>query len=130
MPELVNIKVGSLPGTKGLDATTVCPLDAKKSKKVLRMSATEKTGWLMVFFKNGALEVQPEIISSSLKPDELAQARSHAQQTVSDATEFVAMGRHTPSHESTTHQPHDRHAPHHPRHRDHRPVGQAWASHH
>jgi hypothetical protein len=61
-----------LPGTKGLDATTVCPLDAKKSKKVLRMSATEITGWLMVFFKNGALEVQPEIISSSLKPDELA----------------------------------------------------------
>jgi hypothetical protein len=40
MPELVNISVGSLPGTKGLDATTVWPLDAKKSRKVLRMSAT------------------------------------------------------------------------------------------
>jgi hypothetical protein len=49
MPELVNMSVGSLPGTKGLDATTVCPLDAKKSKKVLRMSATEITAWLMVF---------------------------------------------------------------------------------
>jgi hypothetical protein len=47
MPELVNIKVGSLPGTKGLDATTVWPLDAKKSRKLLRMSATEKTGVLM-----------------------------------------------------------------------------------
>jgi hypothetical protein len=47
MPELVNIKVGSLPGTKGLDATTVWPLDAKKSRKVLRMSATEITGVLM-----------------------------------------------------------------------------------
>jgi hypothetical protein len=44
----VNIKVGSLPGTKGLDATTVCPLDAKKSKKVLRMSETEMGAWLMV----------------------------------------------------------------------------------
>jgi hypothetical protein len=40
MPELVNISVGSLPGTSGLDATTVWPLEAKKSRKVLRMSAT------------------------------------------------------------------------------------------
>ncbi len=40
MPELVNINVGSFPGTKGLLATTVWPLDAKKSRKVLRMSAT------------------------------------------------------------------------------------------
>jgi len=48
MPELVNIKVGSLPGTKGLDATTVWPLDSKKSRKVLRMSETEMGAWLMV----------------------------------------------------------------------------------
>ncbi len=51
MPELVNISVGSLPGTSGLDATTVWPLEAKKSRKVLRMSATEKTAWLMVFYE-------------------------------------------------------------------------------
>ena len=51
MPELVNIKVGSLPGTKGLEATTVCPLDAKKSKKVLRISATEIEGVLMGWCK-------------------------------------------------------------------------------
>ena len=54
MPELVNIKVGSLPGTKGLDATTVCPLDSKKSKKVLRMSETEKVAWLMGCFAQSA----------------------------------------------------------------------------
>ena len=60
MPELVNIKVGSLPGTKGLDATTVCPLDSKKSKKVLRMSETEKVAWLMGVV---SLKVQPCIIS-------------------------------------------------------------------
>jgi hypothetical protein len=47
MPELVNISVGSLPGTKGLEATTVWPLEAKKSRKVLRMSATLITGWVM-----------------------------------------------------------------------------------
>ena len=41
MPELVNMSVGSLPGTSGLEATTVWPLEAKKSRKVLRMSATE-----------------------------------------------------------------------------------------
>jgi hypothetical protein len=29
-----------LPGTRGLDGTTVCPLEAKKSRKLLRMSAT------------------------------------------------------------------------------------------
>jgi len=40
MPELVNISVGSLPGTRGLDATTVWPLDAKKSRNIWRMSAT------------------------------------------------------------------------------------------
>jgi len=40
MPELVNISVGSLPGTSGLLATTVWPLEAKKSRKDLRMSAT------------------------------------------------------------------------------------------
>ena len=49
MPELVNINVGSLPGTSGLEATTVWPFDAKKSRKVLRMSATVKVGVLMVF---------------------------------------------------------------------------------
>ena len=49
MPELVNIKVGSLPGTKGLDATTVWPLEAKKSRKVLRMSAT--VNWGVVILK-------------------------------------------------------------------------------
>jgi hypothetical protein len=48
MPELVNIRVGSLPGTRGLDATTVWPLDSKKSRKVLRMSETEMGAWLMV----------------------------------------------------------------------------------
>src|SRR5574344_2162053 len=48
MPLLVNIKVGSLPGTSGLDSTMVWPLAAKKSKKVLRISATVKAGWLMV----------------------------------------------------------------------------------
>jgi hypothetical protein len=41
MPELVNIKVGSFAGTSGLDGTMVCPLLAKKSRNVLRMSATE-----------------------------------------------------------------------------------------
>ncbi len=40
MPELVNISVGSLPGTKELDGTTVWPLEAKKSRNILRMSAT------------------------------------------------------------------------------------------
>jgi hypothetical protein len=44
MPELVNMRVGSLPGTKGLDATTVWPLAAKKSKNDLRMSATDSWG--------------------------------------------------------------------------------------
>jgi hypothetical protein len=44
MPELVNIKVGSLPGTNGLEATTVCPLDSKKSKNDLRMSETVNWG--------------------------------------------------------------------------------------
>ena len=50
MPELTNISVGSLPGTKELDATMVWPLEAKKSRKVLRISATVKgmVGWLMV----------------------------------------------------------------------------------
>jgi hypothetical protein len=47
MPELVNIKVGSLPGTKGLEATTVWPLAAKKSRKLCRMSATDMGGEVM-----------------------------------------------------------------------------------
>src|SRR5262245_9965064 len=38
MPALVNIKVGSLRGTSELDGTTVCPLRAKKSKNVRRIS--------------------------------------------------------------------------------------------
>ncbi|MNG41299.1 hypothetical protein D3C84_1303900 [compost metagenome] len=38
-----------MPGTSGLDATTVWPLEAKKSRKVLRMSATVNVGWLMVW---------------------------------------------------------------------------------
>ncbi|MNV95834.1 hypothetical protein D3C71_1907730 [compost metagenome] len=50
MPELVNISVGSLPGTRGLDGTTVWPLETKKSRKDLRMSATEKVGVLMVLW--------------------------------------------------------------------------------
>jgi hypothetical protein len=49
MPELVNISVGSLPGTSGLEATTVWPLEAKKSRKVLRMSATVNVVLLMGF---------------------------------------------------------------------------------
>jgi hypothetical protein len=47
MPELVNISVGSLPGTSGLEATTVWALEAKKSRKVLRMSATVNWGVLI-----------------------------------------------------------------------------------
>ena len=47
MPELVNISVGSLPGTSGLEGTTVWPLDAKKSRKVLRMSATVNWGVML-----------------------------------------------------------------------------------
>ena len=46
------MSVGSLPGTSGLDATTVWPRWAKKSRKVLRISATVATGvadaWVMV----------------------------------------------------------------------------------
>src|SRR5690606_24342595 len=52
MPELVNISVGSLPGTSGLEATTVWPLAAKKSRKLLRMSATE-TGAVMLALESG-----------------------------------------------------------------------------
>ena len=48
MPELVNISVGSLPGTSGLLCTTVWPLEAKKSRKVLRISATLITALLLV----------------------------------------------------------------------------------
>jgi lipid-binding SYLF domain-containing protein len=47
MPLLVNISVGSLPGTRGLDSTMVWPLEAKKSRNVFRISATVKAGWLM-----------------------------------------------------------------------------------
>ncbi|MET0654567.1 MAG: hypothetical protein ABWX88_01305 [Pseudoxanthomonas sp.] len=37
MPELVNNKVGSLPGTKGADGTMVWPLPRKNSRKSLRI---------------------------------------------------------------------------------------------
>src|SRR5659263_465511 len=40
MPALVNIKVGSLRGTSGDDASTVWSLRAKKSRKLLRRSLT------------------------------------------------------------------------------------------
>src|SRR5690606_4152081 len=39
MPELVNSRVGSLPGTSGADGTIVCPLPLKNSRKSLRMRA-------------------------------------------------------------------------------------------
>jgi hypothetical protein len=51
MPELVNMSVGSLPGTSELEGTTVWPLEAKKSRKVLRMSATVNVGWLIFGFR-------------------------------------------------------------------------------
>src|SRR3990167_521102 len=54
MPELVNMSVGSLPGTSGLDATTVWPLEAKKSRKVLRMSATEAGRVMSVVLRAGS----------------------------------------------------------------------------
>ncbi|MCY1369171.1 hypothetical protein D9M69_561920 [compost metagenome] len=51
MPEFVNMSVGSLPGTSELEGTTVWPLEAKKSRKVLRMSATVNVGWLIFGFR-------------------------------------------------------------------------------
>jgi hypothetical protein len=39
MPALVNSRVGSLPGTSGLDGTTACPFERKNSRKSRRMSA-------------------------------------------------------------------------------------------
>src|SRR5690606_16129720 len=39
MPALVNSRVGSLPGTSDDEATTWCPLLAKKSRKAWRTSA-------------------------------------------------------------------------------------------
>src|SRR5512145_3358833 len=57
MPELVNMRVGSLPGTSGLDATTVWPLAAKKSRKVLRMSATEAGRVMWALKTGGAVRV-------------------------------------------------------------------------
>jgi hypothetical protein len=38
MPALVKSRVGSLPGTSELEGTMVWPLDAKKSRKRLRIS--------------------------------------------------------------------------------------------
>ncbi|MNI54504.1 hypothetical protein D3C73_1094020 [compost metagenome] len=37
MPELVNSRVGSLPGTSGADGTMVWPLPLKNSRKSLRI---------------------------------------------------------------------------------------------
>jgi hypothetical protein len=39
MPELVKSSVGSLAGTSGLEATMLCPLDLKYSRKLERISA-------------------------------------------------------------------------------------------
>ena len=38
MPALVNNSVGSSPGTTGLEATMVCPLDSKNFRNVERIS--------------------------------------------------------------------------------------------
>src|SRR5262245_21068048 len=38
MPELVNNKVASPPGTSDMDGTTVCPCSTKKSMNVWRIS--------------------------------------------------------------------------------------------
>jgi hypothetical protein len=38
MPELVNSRVGSLPGTSGAEGTMVCPFTRKKSRKSRRIS--------------------------------------------------------------------------------------------
>jgi hypothetical protein len=57
MPLLVNMSVGSLPGTRPLEGTTVWPLEAKKSRNDLRMSATENVGvgltWFIGRYFNG-----------------------------------------------------------------------------
>src|SRR5205085_10956274 len=45
MPALVNSKVASLPGTSELDGTIVWPLEAKKSRKSLRISALVFMVW-------------------------------------------------------------------------------------
>jgi len=37
MPELVNSRVGSLPGTRGADGTMVWPFPLKNSRKSLRI---------------------------------------------------------------------------------------------
>src|SRR6218665_3931751 len=66
MPELVNISVGSLPGTSGLEATMVWPLATKKSRKLLRMSATEIEGMVLVLadanrrFYRGSTQTGPK----------------------------------------------------------------------
>src|SRR4029079_7496248 len=41
MPALVNIRVGSLRGTSGLDGNTVWPSPSKKSRKPFRISLTD-----------------------------------------------------------------------------------------
>ena len=41
MPELVNSKVGSLPGTSELDGTCSCPFDWKNSMNAERISALD-----------------------------------------------------------------------------------------
>ncbi len=54
MPELVNIRVGSLPGTSGADGTTVWPRSRKNSRKRARMSA--------VFIDGEARSNKPPIV--------------------------------------------------------------------
>ena len=50
MPELVNIRVGSLPGTNGADGTMVWPLDAKNSRKSRRIS---EVVFIRPFYRRG-----------------------------------------------------------------------------
>ncbi len=66
MPELVNISVGSLAGTSGLDGTTLWPRWAKKSRKVWRISATEATGGVGVLEVMVWRSVKPWILFASL----------------------------------------------------------------
>src|SRR5690606_16870964 len=53
MPELVNSRVGSLPGTSGADGTMVWPLEAKKSRKSRRMPAVLMSGGVVMLAKAG-----------------------------------------------------------------------------
>src|SRR6478752_2258171 len=55
MPALVNSKVGSLPGTSGLEGTISCPLLLKKSRKLWRISALLR----MVVVTGGGIRTRP-----------------------------------------------------------------------